>query len=414
MRDLLIKCGSTALCSKLVSADRHFFAEIVVDSVMALDDDLDIDMIGIKKVPGGSSTESFLVQGVAFKKAFSYAGFEQQPKHFKDPKVLVLNVELELKAEKENAEVRIEDPSQYQSIVDAEWNIIYDKLDKIVASGCKVVLSKLAIGDLATQYFADRDIFCAGRIPIQDLKRVCKATGAAVQTSVNDLVGDSAKDILGTCGTFDEKSVGSERFNIFEGCPTAQTATIVLRGGAEQFIAEAERSIHDSIMVVRRAVKYAAVVPGGGAIEMELSKYLRDYSRTIYGKQQLIVNAYAKSLEIIPRQLCDNAGFDSTNVLNLLRQKHAMGGEDGKNFGVNVDIEGVVNTFDTFVWEPSIVRRNAIQSATEAACLILSVDETVRNAKSQDPQASQVGQMMGGGRGRGGGGMRGMRGRGGR
>jgi T-complex protein 1 subunit eta len=397
-----------------VSADRHFFAEIVVDSVMALDDDLDIDMIGIKKVPGGSSTESFLVQGVAFKKAFSYAGFEQQPKHFKDPKVLVLNVELELKAEKENAEVRIEDPSQYQSIVDAEWNIIYDKLDKIVASGCKVVLSKLAIGDLATQYFADRDIFCAGRIPIQDLNRVCKATGAAVQTSVNDLVGDSAKDILGTCGTFDEKSVGSERFNIFEGCPTAQTATIVLRGGAEQFIAEAERSIHDSIMVVRRAVKYAAVVPGGGAIEMDLSKYLRDYSRTIYGKQQLIVNAYAKSLEIIPRQLCDNAGFDSTNVLNLLRQKHAMGGEDGKNFGVNVDIEGVVNTFDTFVWEPSIVRRNAIQSATEAACLILSVDETVRNAKSQDPQASQVGQMMGGGRGRGGGGMRGMRGRGGR
>ncbi len=131
-------------------------------------------MIGVKKVPGGSVTDSFLVKGVAFKKTFSYAGFEQQPKHLKNPKVLLLNVELELKSEKETAEVRIADPDDYQSIVDAEWDIIYEKLENCVASGAQVILSKLPVGDLATQYFADRNLFCAGRVESQDLERVAK------------------------------------------------------------------------------------------------------------------------------------------------------------------------------------------------------------------------------------------------
>jgi T-complex protein 1 subunit eta len=140
------------------------FGQMVVDAVLALDEDLDKSMIGIKHVGGGSVGDSQLVNGVAFKKTFSYAGFEQQPKRFENPPIILLNVELELKSEKENAEIRIENPEDYQSIVDAEWNIIYEKLENIVASGAKVVLSKLPIGDLATQYFADRDIFCAGRV----------------------------------------------------------------------------------------------------------------------------------------------------------------------------------------------------------------------------------------------------------
>lgn len=148
--------------------------------------------------------------------------------------------------------------------MDAEWKIIYDKLDKIVKSGAKVVLSKLAIGDLATQYFADRDIFCAGRVPEEDMERVCKATGAQVQTSVNDLI----PEILGTCEVFEERQIGSERFNIFSGCPETKTATIVLRGGAEQFIAEAERSLNDALMIVKRTLQNSQVVAGGGAIEV--------------------------------------------------------------------------------------------------------------------------------------------------
>ena len=146
-------------------------------------------------------TDSFLVEGVAFRKTFSYAGFEQQPKSFLEPKVVMLNVELELKAEKDSAEVRLENPDDFQKIVDAEWQIIYDKLDALHATGAKIILSRLPIGDLATQFFADRDIFCAGRVPTDDLFRVAKATGAQVQTTCFGI----AESVIGKCGKFEER-----------------------------------------------------------------------------------------------------------------------------------------------------------------------------------------------------------------
>ena len=170
-KDMLRKCAMTALNSKLINTYKEFFADMVVDAVSHLDEELDKSMIGVKKVTGGSVKDSQLIEGVAFKKTFSYAGFEQQKKKFDKPKICLLNLELELKSEKENAEIRIEKPEDYQAIVDAEWKIIYEKLENIVASGANVVLSKLPIGDLATQYFADRGLFCAGRIQIDDLKR---------------------------------------------------------------------------------------------------------------------------------------------------------------------------------------------------------------------------------------------------
>lgn len=238
---------------------------MVVDAVLALDqEDLDESLIGVKKVPGGGMQDSLLIKGVAFKKTFSYAGFEQQPKSFKDPKVLCLNVELELKAEKDNAEIRVNEVSEYQAIVDAEWSIIYRKLEAIVDTGAKVVLSKLPIGDLATQYFADRDIFCAGRVTQDDLKRVVQAVGGSIQSTCSDIEAHH----LGQCGTFEEKQIGGERFNLFQDCTQAKTCTLVLRGGAEQFIAEVERSLHDSIMIVKRAIKNNQVVAGGGACEV--------------------------------------------------------------------------------------------------------------------------------------------------
>nr|GMD12879.1 T-complex protein 1 subunit eta [Ipomoea batatas] len=350
-RSLLAKCAATTLSSKLIGGEKDFFASMVVDVVLSIGDDDRLNMIGIKKVAGGTMRDSFLVNGVAFKKTFSYAGFEQQPKKFINPKILLLNIELELKSEKENAEIRLSDPSQYQSIVDAEWNIIYEKLDKCVKSGAKV---------------------------------------------------------LGTCEHFEEKQVGNERFNIFSGCPSGKTATIVLRGGADQFIEEAERSLHDAIMIVRRAVKNSTVVAGGGAIDMEISRYLRQHSRTIKGKSQLFINSYAKALEIIPRQLCDNAGFDATDVLNKLRQKHALPSGEGAPYGVDINTSGIANSFANFVWEPSVVKINAINAATEACCLILSVDEIVKNPKSESAQGAAAAGAMGGrggfasrGRGRG-------------
>ncbi|KAK4388912.1 T-complex protein 1 subunit eta [Sesamum angolense] len=353
---------------------------------------LAIEKIKELAVPGGTMRDSFLVNGVAFKKTFSYAGFEQQPKKFVNPKILLLNIELELKSEKENAEIRLSDPSQYQAIVDAEWNIIYDKLDKCVKSGAK--------------YFADRDIFCAGRVTEEDLQRVAAATGGTVQTTVNNIIDE----VLGSCDLFEEKQVGNERFNIFSGCPSGRTATIVLRGGADQFIEEAERSLHDAIMIVRRALKNSTVVAGGGAIDMEISRYLRQHARTIAGKSQLFINSYAKALEVIPRQLCDNAGFDATDVLNKLRQKHALPSGEGAPYGVDINTGGIADSFANFVWEPAVVKINAINAATEAACLVLSVDETVKNPKSESAQGEAAASAMGG-RGRGRGAFRG-RGRG--
>jgi len=372
-REMLMHCAGTALNSKLISHQKDFFAKIAVDSIMHLDEDLDLKNIGIKRIPGGSITDSFLVEGVAFKKTFAYAGFEQQPKNFDNPKVLILNVELELKSERQNAEIRINDPSQYQSIVDAEWKIIYEKLELISKSGAKIVLSRLPIGDLATQYFADRDIFCAGRVPVADLERMVTATGGKVQTSLQSLT----EDILGVCGKFEEKQIGAERFNLFTGCPKGNTVSIILRGGAAQFIAESERSLHDAIMIVKRAKNNKYVVGGGGAIEMELSRHLRAFSKTIKNKGQLIINAYAHALEVIPRQLAHNAGFDSTDIVNELRALHSQ--PDGTWMGVDVDKDGCFNTYNAFIWEPVIMKQHALGAATEAACMVLSIDETVKN-----------------------------------
>jgi len=394
-RNLLEKCASTALNSKLIAQYQGFFSPMIVDAIESLDGGLDVSMIGVKKVSGGSVTESFLVKGVAFKRTFSYAGFEQQPKRFTTPKILSLNVELELKSEKENAEIRIEDPSMYQKIVDAEWDIIYEKLRLCVESGANIVLSRLPIGDLATQYFADRGVFCAGRVHKDDLERCARATGARVQTTVYGLT----PDVLGHCQTFEEKQVGADRYNLFTGCPAATTATFVLRGGAEQFIDETERSIHDAIMIVKNCVKSMKVVAGGGATEMEVSRVLREHARSIDGKLQLVLLAYARALELIPRQLADNAGFDATDILNRLRQKHSDA--EGKWWGVDMEMEGICNTFESGVWEPVSSKINSFSSATEAACMILSVDETVRNPSSQ--QEGQGGPA----RGRPGGGMAG-------
>lgn len=379
-RTILLRCAETSLNSKLLSHYKAFFAEMVVSAVERLDQDLlEKEMIGIKHVTGGSIQDSMMIDGVAFKKTFSYAGFEQQPKQFKNPKIVLLNVELELKAEKENAEVRIEKGEDFQAIVDAEWQIIYAKLESIVKSGAQIVLSKLPIGDLATQYFADRNLFCAGRVGKGDLDRVAKATGGKILSTVSDI----SPTVLGTCGDFEEVQVGAERFNFFKGCVAAKSATIILRGGSEQFVKEADRSLNDAIMIVRRVIKTEKIVPGGGAIEMELSKLLRNYSREIKGKEQVIINAFAKSLEVIPRCLSENAGLDSNEIISKLRKHHASG---DKYFGVDVWSEenGVCDTYQSFVWEPLLIKKNYISSANEAACLILSIDETIKAPQNEE------------------------------
>lgn len=215
---------------------------------------------------------------------------------------------------------------------------------------------------------------------------------------------------------------------MFTGCDKTKSTTLVLRGGAAQYLEETQRSLNDAIMIVRRAFKSHAVVAGGGAIEMELSRYLREYLRDIPGKTQLVINGYAKALEAIPRTLSENSGMDSTDVLNKLRQKHARGDAEGKWYGVNVLEGNVDDMFKKFVWEPEQVRINVLQAATEAACAILGVDQTIKNPRSEQAQAEAAGRLdgtsknpgmgRGAGRGRGRGmnmqGLKTMQGRGGK
>ena len=387
-RNLLLKCAETSLNSKLIASNKEFFSKMIVEAVEKLEGFKDKDLIGIKHITGGSITDSLLIDGVAFKKSFSYAGFEQQPKKFKDAKIIILNVELELKSEKENSELRISNPEDFQSFVDAEWKIINKKLENIVNSGANVVLSKLPIGDLATQYFADRNVFCAGRVAAEDIERVAKATGACLLQTCNDITEKS----LGTCGLFEERQIGAERFNLFMECPKSKTATIIIRGGAEQFIEEAERSMNDAIMIVRRASKATSIVAGGGAIEMELSKYVRNEGMKISGKEQLIVLGFAKALEIIPKTLAQNSALDAIEIMNKLRQKHNK--ENDCKFGVNCFNGGIIDTYINYVWEPTILKENILNSATEAACSIINVDQTIKNPKSEQAIQDQKKRQM--------------------
>ncbi|KAG6453755.1 hypothetical protein O3G_MSEX008295 [Manduca sexta] len=387
-RELLRKCAVTAMSSKLIHQQKDHFSKMVVDAVLSLDAPLlPLDMIGIKKVSGGALEDSFLVAGVAFQKTFSYAGFEMQPKSYDNCKIALLNIELELKAERDNAEVRVDNVKEYQKVVDAEWQILYEKLSALHASGANVVLSMLPIGDVATQYFADRDMFCAGRVPQEDLRRTQRACGGAVLSSVRDLQPAA----LGSCARFTERQVGADRYNLFTGCPGAKTCTLILRGGAEQFLEETERSLHDAIMIVRRTIRNDAVVAGGGAIDMELSRHLREHARGVAGKEQLLLGAVARALEAIPRQLADNAGLDATGLLNKLRQRHHQG---GIWYGIDIQKEDIADNYESCVWEPAVVKTNAITAACEAAAQILSIDETIKNVKGGE-EAPQMGRGMG-------------------
>jgi T-complex protein 1 subunit eta len=404
-RSVLEGCAATTLRSKLVSDSRQFFAKMVVDAVENLDDDLRLEDLGVKLVKGGGIQDSFFVPGVAFKRTFFYAGFEQQPKSFVDPKILLLNVELELQGASSDSEVRVASPEEFQKIVDAEWKMIQRKLNDCKDSGASVVLSKKPIGDIATQFFADHDIFCAGRVPEADMKRTAKATGGVVLSTTTGIVPAN----LGTCEVFEERQVGSKRFNVFTGCK-GKSATIVLRGGAKQFLEEAERSIHDAIMIVRRAKKAGRVLGGAGAVEMTLSRYLNEKAMRLDGKSQLIIQAYATALEAIPRALANNAGFDSFEILNKLRTAHSKPGGDW--IGVDIEEGDVIDAMKNFIWEPLVVKLNALKAATEAACTILAVDETVAIPEHEttfDPGLPGQAAMRGRGAAARGGGLPGMR-----
>jgi len=239
-------------------------------------------------------------------------------------------------------------------------------LDRITRSQAKVVFSKQAIGDLATQYFSERGVSAGGRISADDMIRISKGTNAKIISSL----GIIHSSHIGTCGLVEEKQIGNERFILISGCIT-ESVTIFIRGSNLKVLDETSRCLNDGIMIVNRLMKNQKIVGGAGSVEMKLSSKLRRYAQTLTGKEQTILGKFAKSLEIIPKVLCKNSGIDQLKIISILRKKHSnFDGWDG------IDIENgrVFDAMENYIWEPLNVKINAIQAATEAACSLLSID----------------------------------------
>jgi T-complex protein 1 subunit eta len=282
---------------------------------------------------------------------------------------------LEIKAEQIESEARLDSISEYKKIIDSEWSIIYEKLDKISEIKIKAVFSNQAIGDLATQYFSERGMICGGRLSNDEIVRISKGTGARSISSISGIDNQS----IGKCGIIEEKQIGNERFIVILGCST-ESITIILRGGSEKLLDETKRCLNDGIMVVKRVIKNQNVVAGAGAVEMKLSSKLRQYIKTLTGKQQIIMTKFAQALEIIPKTICENAGLDSISIMSNLRSNHS---KFKSWFGIDIENGSIFDSFENYIWEPVIIKINAIQAATEAVCTILSIDSFFYNSNQK-------------------------------
>lgn len=355
----LIKLAETCLNSKNIRNDKSHFSTILVEAI-SCDDDMHI-----AKVPGGSLSDSFLVPGIAFKKTFTYAGYEQQPKKILNPKICCLNIELEWKSERENAELKIDNVEEYQKVVDAEWSIINEKLQDIIDSGANVVLSTSSIGDYATQYFARAGIFSAGRV--HDLSKIVKAFKGNISNSTKYLQ-------LGKCELFEERQLGEARYNYFES-KSAKSRTLILRGPGVDILEEVERSVHDAVCVIKTALKYKNIVCGGGSVEMQMSKLCRDLSFEIGTEKMFVYRTLSMAFEKLPSQLASNFGLDPVCVLQKLRQAHTS----GKSMGVS--LKGISDMIELGILEPLEVKKNVIKASFDAVDAILSIDSTIINKK---------------------------------
>ncbi|KAI4290916.1 T-complex protein 1 subunit eta [Pancytospora philotis] len=351
----LLRLAETCLSSKSVRNSRAHFARLLVDGLSGAGE------LHISKVPGGSLLDSELVGGVAFEKTFTYAGYDQQPKKIHSPKVCLLNVELEWKSERENAELRIESIGEYQRVVDAEWAIIKEKLDDVIGKGANVVLSSQPIGDYATQYFAARGVFSAGRV--RNLDEIARSLGGRISsyTKYADLCG---------CDLFEERQLGKYRYNYFEGTGI-RARTLLLRGPGADVLEEVERAVHDAVCVIQTALRGRCLVTGGGSVEMQLSRACRDASRRLQGGKMLVFRAVAKAFERVPDQLARNFGLDAVAVMQRLRCAHA----DEPHSGISTG--GVCNMVEAGVYEPFEVKESLVKSCFNIAEAVLMINSTI-------------------------------------
>ena len=373
--ETLIKVAMTAMTGKGTEAARELLAKLIVDAVQKVAEDgaVDTDNIKIEKKDGAVVEDSTLVEGVIVDKERVHPGM---PSEVKDAKIALVNSPLEVKETEVDAEIRITDPAQMQAFIEQEEKMVKDMVDKVAESGANVLFAQKGIDDLAQHYLSKAGILAVRRVKKSDIEKLARATGANVVTNLEDLTADD----LGEAGIVEERKVSGEEMIFVEECSVAKSVTLFVRGSTKHIVDEIVRAIEDAIGVVAATVEDDKVVAGGGAPEIAMAKKLKDYADSISGREQLAVNAFAEALEIVPKTLAENAGLDSIDSLVDLRAAH----ENSAVMGLDVFTGKVADMKEAGVIEPKRVKKQAIQSASEAAEMILRIDDVIASSGKGD------------------------------
>ena len=387
----LRKVAITTMASKAVGPAKEHFAEIAIDAVRQITEQrgdktiADIDNIQLIKKTGKSLFESQLVKGVIIDKEVVHPGM---PKRVEKAKIALIDGALEIKKTEISAEIRIRDPLQMKAFLDQENKMLQDMTEKIKKSGANTVFCQKGIDDMAQHFLAKAGILTARRVKESDMEKLARATGGRIVTNLSDL---SAKD-LGEAGVVEERKVGDDKMIFVEKCKDPRSVAILLRAGLERMVDEAERAMTDALSVVSDVIENNRIVAGGGAIEVEIAKDLRNYATKVGGREQIAVEAFANAVEVIPRALAENAGLEAIDVLVDLRSAHEK--QDGQYKGLNVFTGKIENTKEKGIVEPAVVKEQAIKSAAESAAMILRIDDVIASTK---PKEGPGGKPPGGG-----------------
>jgi thermosome len=388
----------TSLNSKNISYNSDLISDIVVKACTSVAEttgegkhaktEVDLDNILIQKAKGGSLEGTELIQGIILDKERVHSGM---PLSVKNAKIALANAALEIKKTEVDAKIEITAPNQLEAFLAQEEKTLRDMVEKVKKSGATVLVCQKGIDDLAQHFLSKAGIYAVRRAKKSDMEKLAKATGAQIVNTLDDL---NAK-ALGSAGLVEERKIGEDKFTFVTECPSAKAVSILLRGGTEHVVDEAERAMHDALSVVAVSLEDGKMTPGGGAAATEIAMQLRDHAGTVGGREQLAIEAFADAVEVVPRTLAENAGLDELDILLNLRRAHKKG---QKNAGINVFTGKIEDMVENHVIEPLRVGTQEIKAATEAAVMILRIDDVIA-AKSFSPPAGGPGGPggMGGG-----------------
>ncbi len=392
--DELIKVCNTTMSSKgSVGKSKGKLSKIIVDAVKQVAEKtengtyINKDYIKVEKKEGGDVDESQLIKGIVIDKERVHSSM---PRQIENAKIALIDSPIEIKETETNAEIRITSPDQLQAFIEQEEQMLKTMVKDIKKSGANVVFCQKGIDDMAQHYLAKEGIFAVRRVKKSDMEKLARATGGKVISNIKELTEND----LGHADKVTEKKISGEAMTFVEGCKEPKAVTILIRGGTEHVVNEAERAVEDGIGAVTSAIEMGKVVTGGGAIETEIAVKLRDYAPTVGGREQLAIEAFADALEIIPRTLAESAGMDPIDTLVKLRMEHKNG---NKNMGIHVYNTKIEDMKEESVIEPTKVKRQALASAAEAAEMILKIDDIISAGKSKAPEMPPGGGMPPGG-----------------